>query len=246
MNYELMQQAVLVTANFGGIDELKPLPPRHGMAAYCFVDEFEMEPRRATIATWSKLIRSREPSNIADPRVKGRYFKSQIHHLPQAGNARWLMWADARIRLFDLAFVGVALRQLSLLPENRRVLLVLHPHRSTIQEEHEFIKAQIASGDPYLTARYSPARLDEQMKSAVQDPRRLQCRLFAGGIWIVENSELMRSVWDAWWESAQHPGSMDQLSLPLALDDHGIDPVLWDLDLFDNRYFVVEPHRRLM
>lgn len=241
-----MKQAVLVTANFGGIDELKPLPPRHGMAAYCYVDAFEYEPQRATTSTWTELIRSTGPADIADPRVKGKYIKTQIHHLPAVGDARWLMWADASIRFIDLAFVGAALRKLSMLPEGRRVLLMPHPHRSTIQDEYEFVKAQIASGEPYLTTRYTTVRLDHQMKSAVQDPRRLQCRLFAGTIWIVENTDLMRSVWDTWWESVRHPGSMDQLSLPLVLDDHGIEPVSWDLDLFANPYFVVEPHRRLM
>jgi hypothetical protein len=246
MNYELMKQAVLVTANFGGIDELKPLPPRHGMAAYCYVDAFKYEPHRATTSTWSQLIRSPGSVDIADPRVQGRYFKSQIHHLPEIRDARWLMWADASIRFSDLAFVGAALRQLSIQPEERRVLLVPHPQRSTIQDEHEFLKGQIAAGDPYLRTRYPPARLDQQMESAARDPRRLRLRQFAGGLWIVENSDRMKSVWDAWWEATRNPGSMDQLSLALVLDDHGIEPATWDLELLANPYFVVEPHGRLM
>ena len=42
---------------------------------------------------------------------------------------------------------------------------------------------------------------------------------------MVERSELFGRIWDDWWDQNIRFGIMDQLSLPVLLDDHGCGPM---------------------
>lgn len=243
----LMRLAALVTANFGGIDELKPLPPRRRLAAYYYTDGAGSEPDAAFASTWTRILHPEYPLGIPDPRLRARYFKLQIHHLPESRRFRWLLWADARVRFKDLSFIKDSIRHLSTLSPNQRALLVPHPDRNTIEEEYEFIRTQIESGNEYLSARYRIDQMTEQLSQFRRAGKSLTGQLWAGGFWMVENSDLMRGTWDLWHDYDRFPGNMDQLSLPVALNQHHIRPTRLEVNLYDNAFFSIEPHKqRLM
>jgi hypothetical protein len=237
----------LVTANFGGIDDPKPLPPHDGLDASYFTDASIADACRPEVkATWTRIVVPNYPRHDFNPRLRGRYFKHQIHRLDETRQARWLVWADSTLQFHDLQFVIERASALARLPERKRLLLVPHPERKTIWEEYRFIQDLIDQGHEYLTQRYASEKMPEQMEDFRARGWDLNSRLWCGTFWMVENSEIMRRAWDAWWDQNLRFGMMDQLSLPVILKDHGIEPQALDVNLWKNEHFTWVPHVRSM
>ncbi len=135
---------------------------------------------------------------------------------------------------------------LSRLPENKRILLVPHPDRSTISEEYRFIQREIEAGNAYLTERYAGEKMTEQMEDFRARGWNLDAALWCGTLWMIENSELLRRAWDDWWDQNLKFGMMDQLSLPVILEAHGIEPQSMPVNLWRNQYFSWIKHRKEM
>jgi hypothetical protein len=241
------QGIALVTANFGGIDVPKPLPPRAEIDAFYFTDattEASCPPE--VRATWTRVIAPNYPRHDFNPRLRGRYFKHQIHRLDEVRDARWLVWADSTLQFHDLRFVAEQAAALAKRAARRRVLLIPHPERATIWEEFRFIQDHLDQGHEYLNQRYATERMPEQMEYFRSRGWDLQSRLWCGTFWMMENSELMHGAWDAWWDQNLRFGMMDQLSLPVILADHGIVPEALPVHLWKNDHFTWIPHDRSM
>ncbi|MGA2731127.1 MAG: hypothetical protein ABSG35_00775 [Syntrophobacteraceae bacterium] len=236
-------EIALVTANFGGIDDVKPLPAHDGIDAFYYTDE-----KTAAIAspdsvrTWTRLIVPAYPRHDFNPRLCGRYFKHQIHRLDEVGSYRWLVWADASLKFNDLSFLVSRAAALARLSTLQRVLLVPHPDRKTILEEFEYIQSEMAAGNSYLIDRYGKEKMPEQMEYFRARGWNLHAKLWCGTIWMMENTEPLRRAWDAWWDQNLRFGMMDQLSLPVILDDHGIAPQPLALNLWRNSHFAFVNH----
>ncbi len=237
----------LVTACFGGIDVLKRLPDRCGIDAFFYTDAAGAATANLKdVPTWSEVIVPTYPRHDFGPRLRGRYFKHQIHRLDEVRGHRWLLWADSSIQFKDLAAFRKMAENLAGLPENQRVLLVPHPDRKTIWEEFRFIQDKIEGGHRALQIRYAQEKMPEQMEYFRARGWDLQARLWCGTVWMMENSEQNRRAWDAWWDQNLRFGLMDQLSLPVILTDHGVEPQALDVNLYDNRYFSWGTHAREM
>src|SRR4051812_5114615 len=129
----------LVTANFAGIDTLKALPPNGEIDSFYYCDEktqagFSSE----AVASWTRIIVPNYPRHDFGPRLRGRYFKHQIHRLDEVRDHRWLVWADSTVRFKETRFLVEACRALEARPPNERVLVVPHPERKTILQEYEY------------------------------------------------------------------------------------------------------------
>jgi hypothetical protein len=237
----------LVTANFGGIDEPKPLPDRNGIDATYYTDEGSAARCRPEVAaTWSRVVVPNYPRHDFNPRLRARYFKHQIHRLDEVRDARWLVWADSTLQFHELQFVSRWASALARLPEHKRLLVVPHPERKTIWEEFRFIQGLIDQGHEYLAQRYANEHMPEQMAYFKSRGWDLESPLWCGTFWMMENSELMRRAWDAWWDQNLRFGMMDQLSLPVILTLHGIDPQPLPVNLWKNEHFTWVAHQRAM
>jgi hypothetical protein len=237
----------LVTANFGGIDDLKPLPPHSGMDTFYYTDDASRSAASPQAAqTWTRVIVPDYPRHDFNPRLRGRYFKHQIHRLEEVREHRWLVWADSSLRFDDLGFVSERASALSRLPVHKRVLLVPHPDSSTISEEFQFIQREMDAGNPYLVQRYSSEKMPEQMDYFRSRGWNLDAPLWCGTFWMIENSETLRRTWDYWWDQNLRFGMMDQLSLPVILDARGIEPQALPVKLWKNPYFSWIAHREEM
>jgi hypothetical protein len=140
----------LVTAMFGGIDDLKPLPEHSGIDAFYYTDDAGRSAASShAAATWTRVIVPDYPRHDFNPRLRGRYFKHQIHRLDEVREHRWLVWADSTLRFDDLGFIAEKAAALSRLPARQRALVVPHPERNTISEEYQFIQGGIEAGNPY-------------------------------------------------------------------------------------------------
>lgn len=234
----------LVSASFGGIDELKPLPPHPGVDAFFYTDDAQGPAE--TAATWTRVVVPDYPRHDFNPRLRAKYFKLQIHRLDEVAGHRWLAWADGAFLFRELAFLAERAAALAELPPHRRALLIPHQERATVAEEFEFVQREMAAGNDYLVQRYAQERMSEQMADFRRRGWNTGARLWCGGFWLMENSDRMRRALDGWWDQNLRYGIMDQLSLPVVLDAHGIEPQAWPVAILHNPHFSYVPHRRAM
>lgn len=237
----------LVTASFGEIDGLKPLPPHPGVDALFYTDEAgAAAAAREASRTWSRVIVPNYPRHDFDSRLRAKYFKLQIHRLDEVRGHRWLAWADSSLEFRDLEFLGQYATRLARLPPNQRLLLVPHPERRTIREEFRYIQSRIEAGDPYLTVRYGKEKMPDQMEYYRARRWNLEAKLWCGGFWMMEDCDLLQKTWNDWWDHNLRFGIMDQLSLSVVLEDNGIEPQDLPVNLWDNAHFTVARHQKLM
>jgi hypothetical protein len=74
----------LVTANFGGIDEVKALPDHEETDAFYYTDQ-SVSPEVAR--TWTRIINPNYPRYDLNPRLRAKYFKLQIHRLDSSSKS---------------------------------------------------------------------------------------------------------------------------------------------------------------
>lgn len=240
----MTDRVALITANFGGIDDVKRLPRHDGLDAFYYTDEATRAGAAAeAIASWSEVRVPRFPRHDFSPRLRSRYFKLQCHRLDEVRAHRWLVWADSSLQFHETSFILEAVHRLRQLAAHRRMLLVPHPARQTIAEEYEFVRTEMERGDEYLRARYTDEKLDEQMDDFRRRGWSDRARLYCSGFFILENGELFRRLCDEWWDQNLRFGLLDQLSLPPLLESLGIEPQLLDVNIYDNAHFAFVAHR---
>jgi len=240
-------EIALVTANFGGIDDFKALPPHEGIDAFYYTDAGVLGAAAPeALKTWTRVIVPNYPRHDFNPRLRGRYFKHQIHRLDEVRKHRWLVWADSSLQFHDLRFVQDSAARLERVAVRRRVLLVPHPDRRTISEEFRFIQDEIDKANAYLVPRYATEKMPEQMEYFRSRGWNLNAPLWCGTVWMIENAEPLRRAWDAWWDQNLRFGMMDQLSLPVILGDHRIEPQPLQVNLWRNDYFTYVIHKKEM
>lgn len=238
-------EIALVTANFGGIDEVRPLPAHEGIDAFYYIDQPSADSASPEATrTWTRVIVPNYPRHDFNPRLKARYFKHQIHRLDEVREHRWLVWADSSLQFKDLRFLAERASALARLPIRKRLLLVPHPERATVSEEFEFIDGSIRGGNAYLALRYAEEKMPEQMKYFRDRGWNVHAKLWCCGIWMMENTQLFRRAWDAWWDQNLRFGMMDQLSLPVILENHYLEPQALAVNLWRNEHFEYMGHRK--
>jgi len=243
----MTEHLALVSACFGGIDDIKPFPRVDGVDTFLFLDE----PARkaadpAALATWGQVIVPDYPRHDFSPRLRSKYFKLQIHRLPELESYRWLGWADTSLLFHDAAFMPAIVEWLAAQKSSQRIALLPHPERQTVREEYEFVRAQIAAGHQGLRLRYVNEKMDEQMRYFFDRGWNLDAPLWASGFWIIENSSQIAWCWDAWWHQNLRYGMMCQLSLPVMLAQFGLEPRPVHLNIYHNEFFEWIMHPRLM
>jgi len=242
-----MDSLALVTANIGGIDDIKPFPQRSGIQTFYFTDQKTIalsDP--AKLGTWGKIILPDYPLKELGPRLCSRYFKQQTHRLDEVRGFRWLAWADSCLRFKDVSFFSNAIAKLRELPERSRLLLVPHYKRATVREEYEFLCSEIRKGNQYAIARYSIEDMTRQVNSYEAAGLSLDAKLWCGTIWVMERSERMAALCNEWWHHTVKFGTMDQLSLGVLLKEQEIKPVALGVHLMRNKFFEWMGHPKLM
>jgi hypothetical protein len=236
----------LITANFGGIDTIKPLPPRPGIDAFYYTDaETAAVTSRAIINTWKAVIVSDRETQL-NARLRAKYFKQQIQRLPEAKPFRWLVWADSSFLFKKLDFIKDIVEKLEHLPPHDRLMLVPHPHRQTVRQEIDFVLSQMEQGNEYLRVRYGQAKTTEAIEHLESRGFSLQDRLWCGGFWIIENNSIISQAWDAWWAYTCRYGTQDQYFLPAAMTEFGLRPQALNVNIFTNQHFDVVQHLKII
>lgn len=236
----------LVTANFGGIDMVKPLPPRMGIDAFCFTDSATLEATDPSVSrTWT-TIAVPDTDTLPGARLRSRYFKHQIHRLPQTQACRWLVWADSSIAFKELAFIPDIVRTLQGLAPAQRLLLIPHPDRESVRQEIAFVESQLSQGNEYLCVRYGSDRIAQGKEHLLSRGFSLDAKLWCGGFWVIENNPILHQAWDAWWSYTLRFGMQDQFYLPAALAECGLMPQPANFALRHNPHFDLVKHVSLV
>src|SRR5436190_10228783 len=239
-----MADLALVTANFGGLDDMRLFPSMPGIDTFYYVDADTLSRTDPTaMSSWDQVIVPDYPRHDFEPRLRARYFKHQIHRLPEVEPYRWLAWADSSLLIKDAIFLLREAERLRGLAPRKRLALVPHPDRQTVRQEYEFISREIEQGNDYLRSRYADEKMPEQMKFFTSRGWNLDAKLWCGTIWLVENNTTINWCWDSWWDQNLRYGMMDQLSLPVLLDEFALEPQAMELNLRSNCFFDWGPHR---
>lgn len=242
-----MNEIALITANFGGIDAVKPLPPHDGIDAFYYTDEQTCCDAPETVAaTWTRILIPNYPRHDFGPRLRSRYFKHQIHRLTEGSRHRWLVWSDSSLQFHDLSFLRPWAKRLADLPPTHRLMLVPHPGRNTVGEEYSFIQSQIQANDEYHRIRYAQEKMTEQIEYFESRGWNLGARLWCGTFWMIERNDLLCRCWDDWWDQNLRYGMMDQLSLPVLLEHHGCVPQALEARFWTSNCFSYVQHQRSM
>jgi hypothetical protein len=94
------------------------------------------------------------------------------------------------------------------------VAVFKHPNRGTVELEANYLKARLAKKCPYITPRYENELIDEQLEAIRSIPDN---HLFASTVIVYKNNEKVHKMMKEWWYHTSRFHSIDQLSLPYAI-----------------------------
>jgi hypothetical protein len=233
MNRARRPDIVLVSANIGGIDPVFPLPPHPGIHAVYFTDAAPCEAE----ATWDRVVRVPHSDN---PRMAAKFYKCQIHRLPETRGFPWLMWSDTSARFKDLSFVPGLVQRLG--RYGTRAALVPHPNRRSPAEEYQYVIDRITEGNVYLASRYTAEEMRAERDHFAKRHDLRALPLWCGGLWVFANAPRSHAFFNAWWRCVNTWAIIDQPAISPLLVEHGIRPVPIKLPLMDNRYWTRVEH----
>lgn len=102
------------------------------------------------------------------------------------------------------------------------IVLFLHPHRRTIRQEYEFVKAKLEAKDPYLTLRYEHEWLSSQFAEIAGDEFYHDNRLYASTVFAYRNVAKVHRALRDWWYHKTRYLLHDQLALPYVVKKNGL------------------------
>jgi hypothetical protein len=222
----------LVSANFGGIDAPKPLPPLPpGLEAHYYTDRAVP----ADVArTWTSVNVGPEGIN---PRLRSKMYKCQVYRF--APGADVFAWADASFSFSDLSFLT---REAALLGPDEGAFIP-HPNRARVINEYHYVIGQLRAGNPYLCARYTVESFEREMAYLRRRGHRLErLRLWSGGLWLLRYGPKVVRFLDSWWKCVQDFAVMDQPAISPLLDEADVRVRALDLHLYRSPFYVHEAH----
>lgn len=195
----------IVTANLGGFD--KQVDPVNPQALPKDVEELRFH--RFTDEDFPPRF------NSMTPRLQARIPKMFAWQMLPGYD--YYLWFDASCTLPKSDSVLWFLKQI----EGADIAVFKHPNRETVQQEADYLKERLelertGQKQPYVLPRYENERIDDQL--AVVDP---QAMLYASTAFIYKDTQAARDLLTIWWLHTSLYHSIDQLSLPTAIQHSG-------------------------
>lgn len=190
----------LLTANIGGIDIIKPVPPQSVLYDYkCYIE-------------------APLPLHELNSRMKSRFIKMQ--------HSRFLIndifiWIDGRAEITAPDFVEDMVKRL----DHCDMVITKHPQRKTVGEEYEFMLDLMSNGNKYLNGRYDIDVIKKE--SQIID---WALPLYACGVFAYKATDKMRSFMNAWFFKTIEYSAWEQcwLSQLIYCDGLKIDSIGYD------------------
>jgi len=224
-------KTAITSAIFGNIDNPKKIPPQKnptGIRAEFFV---------YTDTNTEKWHLSKIGKQEL-PREKGKIVKMLAHKLPKIKDCDLILWLDGSLQVVSDEWLLFMHQQL----EGHDLVVFKHPSRNNICEEANFVLTEIANGNKYLISRYNPDSMRKQIINYGRE-KTDSYGLFACGMFLRRNCPKVNACFEEWHhENVKLPKTLDQISFPVMLEKHGLNPKILDLNIFENTYFKFVPH----
>jgi len=140
------------------------------------------------------------------------------------------VWMDASLDMAYPTTVEWFLAQLG----DAEIAVFKHPHRSTLQEEIDFVRTKMARGSNYLLSRYEGEDLDG-LEQEVARRGLLGGPLYASTAFIFRPTPEMRSAMKEWWYLTSRFHSIDQIQYTLVLEGRRVSVI--DEDIYHTPHF---------
>lgn len=215
----------VVTAIYGGYDPvLHPAPSIQGVDFVCFTDDPDLRGDG-----WTVLVDD-PPVESPHPRMRAKWYKIMTHReLPDEDQTLWL---DGSHKITDAGGVTAAL----IWAERTGIAAHHHPRRCVYAEA----EASMAF-EKY--ASLSPSTV-EQAEHYRQQGYPGSAGLWAlGSIARVRSDDLDRAMED-WWEECVRWTYQDQVSFPVVMRRHGIQPTTFPWAQYGSPWFQIMGHAR--
>jgi hypothetical protein len=181
-----MKIAVL-SANVGGIDEVKPLPVQSVSCDYFLYTENNLP----------------FPLHNLDNRLKGKYCKINTHRFLDHDI---FIWLDGRVEITSPDFVKIMVDQL----KDHEVAISYHPFRNNPYEEIAWIQMMMEHGNKYLLSRYATEPFNEEVAFYNKEGLPKDYPLYQCGIFARRNNERVNWIFRDWWLMCLEYSNFDQ------------------------------------
>lgn len=220
----MFKSIAVISANFGGIDDAKPLIKQNINDFDCFSFNESNSPF---------------PFSAFNNRLTSRYYKTQSHKISQLYNYRYHLWIDSNLEVINSDMVGEIMEKLG----NNQILIETHPERNCLYKERDYIKQNIGGSD-YLKARYSTELIDLETKyyKSLGMPKEFgfwACNIF------LRDTYKTNYVFNKWFDiSCKFSSATDQFSFAFLNYVHKIKIAPIDYgEYWNNKYFIHHNHQ---
>lgn len=212
---------VLFTANYGGYDQLAPVPEIPGVRCIAYTDDPDM-----VAEGWD--VRCCPTNGRLHPRMAAKWFKT--HPAECFPDDTHRVWMDAGHRLVDRFAVEAALECVG----EAGVALHRHPGRDCIYEEAE------AS---MLFRKYQGLSIPEQAEHYRAEGHPEHWGLWACGTMATVKGPIDKAL-DAWWDENVRWSYQDQVSFPVVMRRADLLPTSFPHEQYRSPWFAVGGHNR--
>ena len=188
----------VVSAGLGGFDAKRKHEKQSVDCDFYHFDDSNFPPREKALT----------------PRTQARIVKMFGWQLIPDYN--YYLWVDSSCRLSHKDSVKF------FIDKCKDVVVMKHPHRSTIQAEAHYIQSRLNIKCPYITPRYKNELIKEQIKEINTNKDFVDNKLFASTVFGYKNTEEVQEMLKEWWYHTSRYHIVDQLSFPYVLETSGV------------------------
>jgi hypothetical protein len=227
-----MTKIALISATFGGVDEVKLLPQHDGIMSviHTGIDELKAASSKA-LKSWNYVVAKQlEASGM----LEAKNIKMNLMKLQPTFD--YYVWADGSVKFDDMRFIPECC-------DGAEATFIRHPDRATVMDEYVHCCSEIAKGNQYLSQRYSIEQMSRMMDFLESYGKGYEHgKLWCGTVFVVKNDPWVKKAMATWWKCIERFGVQDQLSLAYAFADSGVHIRDMGIDLRNNPFFHLENH----
>lgn len=215
-------KVAVITANIGGIDEIRGLPRQTIEIDYYYYNEFNLP----------------VPLPNLENRLKSKYLKIQTHRfLP---NYDAYIWLDGSVEINGANFAESFIDEV----KHKSIAIYRHRERKSAYEEIEYIIEQMLNGSTYLLSRYGNQQIFKELlffkeKQLPEDYPLFNCFTF-----VRLNNDIVNKAFDEWWLRCIEFSNFDQAMFSYCMWKENIDVNVLEFDeLRTHKLFERKSHK---
>lgn len=180
----------LVTANIGGLDEIHSIAKQTQQYELFYFTENTLP----------------FPLPNLDNRLKGKYFKTQVHRFL---DHEIFIWIDGSIEVIDGHFITWVLENL----RDTDMVITAHSERNNVYDEINYITTMMKTGSSYLLKRYAKQPFKEEYQFYLKEGLPENYPLYNCFFIARRNNVLINSAFNDWWDITLRYTNFDQCAM---------------------------------